>query len=107
MPSRGSGALSLPPLAVEGQGLAIMSDDSLAVIILFHWECHWPDVTWNIIGPSSGFDYYFFLSVQHYVLTWTDLICQDRNIVQSNLYLEMTCQGVIGSFTIFMIYNIF
>ena len=27
------------------------------VNILFHWECHWQDVTWNVIGPSSGFEY--------------------------------------------------
>ena len=51
-----------------------------------HMEHHWA-----FIGLR------FFLSIQHYFLTWTDVICPGRNILQSDLYLEMTRQRVIGS----------
>ena len=49
---------------------------------------------------------WYCLSVQHYFLTWTDLICPGQNIVQSNTYLEMTCRRVITSLQ-YLRYTIF
>ena len=45
----------------RGEGRPLRALVVRIVIILFRLICHWPDVTWNVIGPSSGFDYGIFV----------------------------------------------